>query len=485
MRRHQLGERSRARPASSFIGSDGSRDGADHASPVPIEFRRQPIARPEGRSYNSRVRNTRRSTPFTSNTTPGSRTKADDAAGQFETLVRHRRAPPHRRRPLPASPPRCPGSRFASSHPPTDRASTFAFAACNSRTMSTTPRVAQVRAILLERQPQTRIASPTTWMRLRAIGRITRSARRVGPMRLLMRRAARIRSGGSQHRRLVRQVVRIHADAVAADQAGLEWQEVPLRPAAASTSWCRCPSPRRSSPGSLIGAMLTSRWVFSMTFAASATLMLGAWWVPASMMRRTARPRNPRPRRRTGRDLADAGREPALLVARVDPFRAVAAAKSTLKRRPDSRSSTGADLSVVPGYTMLFVHHDIAALSARPMLALADCGPKSGRFASSTGVGTVTTKTLQPVNAAGSAVSRNRVAAASASSPVFAGMVASRAEFGRCAGIDVESRACRIAPNSTASGRSRRSRADDGDTGRNRCRAAWRSCVPRDGGGVG
>jgi hypothetical protein len=35
---------------------------------------------------------------------------------------------------------------------------------------------------------------------------------------------------------------------------------------------------------SFISAMLRSRWVFSMTLAASATRMLGARWTPASMM---------------------------------------------------------------------------------------------------------------------------------------------------------------------------------------------------------
>ena len=46
--------------------------------------------------------------------------------------------------------------------------------------------------------------------------------------------------------------------------------------------------PRRlkSMASSLMRAMLTSRWVFSMTLAASATRMLAARWVPAVMMRR-------------------------------------------------------------------------------------------------------------------------------------------------------------------------------------------------------
>ena len=78
---------------------------------------------------------------------------------------------------------------------------------------------------------------------------------------------------------------------------------------------------------SLISAMLRSRWVFSITLAASATLMLGALWVPATMICfvelvdqfgdfwRGA-----------GGDLFDR-RDAVQLVARVDAFGAVAGVK--------------------------------------------------------------------------------------------------------------------------------------------------------------
>ena len=44
------------------------------------------------------------------------------------------------------------------------------------------------------------------------------------------------------------------------------------------------PSRWKISASSLMSAMLTSRWMFSMTFADSATRMLDARWVPAGMM---------------------------------------------------------------------------------------------------------------------------------------------------------------------------------------------------------
>ncbi len=54
--------------------------------------------------------------------------------------------------------------------------------------------------------------------------------------------------------------------------------------AAASTSVVSMPMVWKIMANSLTSAMLTSRWVFSMTLAASATLMLGARWVPAVMI---------------------------------------------------------------------------------------------------------------------------------------------------------------------------------------------------------
>ncbi len=57
-----------------------------------------------------------------------------------------------------------------------------------------------------------------------------------------------------------------------------------LVPAARSTSSVSMPSLWNSRLSSFISAMLTSRWVFSMTLAASATRMLLARCVPATMI---------------------------------------------------------------------------------------------------------------------------------------------------------------------------------------------------------
>ncbi len=54
-------------------------------------------------------------------------------------------------------------------------------------------------------------------------------------------------------------------------------------PAAASTSDVWMPTRSKMIASSFISAMLMSRCVFSMTFAASATLIEGARWMPASM----------------------------------------------------------------------------------------------------------------------------------------------------------------------------------------------------------
>ena len=55
-------------------------------------------------------------------------------------------------------------------------------------------------------------------------------------------------------------------------------------PAAFSTSSVSMPSRLKISASSLISAMLMSRCVFSITFAASATFRLEALCVPAVMM---------------------------------------------------------------------------------------------------------------------------------------------------------------------------------------------------------
>ena len=58
------------------------------------------------------------------------------------------------------------------------------------------------------------------------------------------------------------------------------------RPAASSTSCVSMPTRSKIIASSLTRAILTSRCVFSMTLAASATLMLEALWVPAVIIDR-------------------------------------------------------------------------------------------------------------------------------------------------------------------------------------------------------
>ena len=71
-----------------------------------------------------------------------------------------------------------------------------------------------------------------------------------------------------------RQVVRVDADAVAAHQARGEAEEVPLGAGGVEhVAACGCRSGRRSCASSFMSAMLRSRCVFSITLAASATLM--------------------------------------------------------------------------------------------------------------------------------------------------------------------------------------------------------------------
>ena len=54
--------------------------------------------------------------------------------------------------------------------------------------------------------------------------------------------------------------------------------------AARSTSWVSMSSFSKRMASAFTRAIFKSRWVFSMTFAASATLMLPALWVPALIM---------------------------------------------------------------------------------------------------------------------------------------------------------------------------------------------------------
>ncbi|MNL44757.1 hypothetical protein D3C87_1673520 [compost metagenome] len=65
---------------------------------------------------------------------------------------------------------------------------------------------------------------------------------------------------------------------------GLKGRKFHFVPAASSTSSVSMSSRWKIRLNSFISAIFTSRCVFSMTLAASATLMLLALWVPAVMI---------------------------------------------------------------------------------------------------------------------------------------------------------------------------------------------------------
>ena len=109
---------------------------------------------------------------------------------------------------------------------------------------------------------------------------------------------------------------------------GLKFKKFHFVPAAFRTSSVSMPSRWKIIDSSLISAMLMSRCVFSMTLAASATLMLDALCVPAVMMLRVERVDVVGDLGcRAGRDLQDR-RQPMFLVARIDPLGAVARRKN-------------------------------------------------------------------------------------------------------------------------------------------------------------
>ena len=115
---------------------------------------------------------------------------------------------------------------------------------------------------------------------------------------------------------------------------GRKGRKFHLLPAAFSTSSVSMPRRLKMSASSLMRAMLTSRCVFSMTLAASATRMLEALWVPAVTIEPYSGRRTPQTSRcRAGGHLADGG-EAMLLVARVDPLRAVAGEEVTVELKP-------------------------------------------------------------------------------------------------------------------------------------------------------
>jgi len=80
----------------------------------------------------------------------------------------------------------------------------------------------------------------------------------------------------------VGQVVGVDADAVAADEARAERQEVPLGAGRLEHVQRVDAEREKSSDSSFISAMFRSRWVFSMTLAASATLIDAARCTPAA-----------------------------------------------------------------------------------------------------------------------------------------------------------------------------------------------------------
>jgi hypothetical protein len=82
--------------------------------------------------------------------------------------------------------------------------------------------------------------------------------------------------------RLGGEVIGIDADAVAADQAGIEAQEIPLGAGRRQDFAGADADEIADLEISFIRAMLMSRWVFSITLAASATLIDDALWMPAS-----------------------------------------------------------------------------------------------------------------------------------------------------------------------------------------------------------
>ena len=65
---------------------------------------------------------------------------------------------------------------------------------------------------------------------------------------------------------------------------GRKGRKFHLLPAASSTSSVSMPRRSKMTDSSLTRAMFRSRWVFSITLAASATFRLLAWCVPAVMI---------------------------------------------------------------------------------------------------------------------------------------------------------------------------------------------------------
>ncbi len=136
-----------------------------------------------------------------------------------------------------------------------------------------------------------------------------------------------------------------------------------LLPAASNTSSVSIPRRLKSSASSLMSAMFTSRCVFSMTLAASATRMLEALWVPARTIDAIELVDELRDLgRRTRSHLLD-GRQAMFLVARVDALGAVAGEEILVELETGlALENRNADLFGAARIHGGLVHHDVALL---------------------------------------------------------------------------------------------------------------------------
>ncbi len=145
---------------------------------------------------------------------------------------------------------------------------------------------------------------------------------------------------------------------------GRKGRKFHLVPAASSTSRVSMPSRSKISASSFIRAMFRSRWVFSMTLAASATLIDAARCTPGGDDRAVDGGHDVQRRGvLAGDDLHDR-REGVLLVAGVDALGAVAEREVDARScRPETRSSIGdADLLGGAGVDGGLVDDDVALL---------------------------------------------------------------------------------------------------------------------------
>ena len=165
-------------------------------------------------------------------------------------------------------------------------------------------------------------------------------------------------AAGKDHLRVVAEplgqmaeVIRIDPDAVAADQPGLEGEEVPLGPRRVEHVPHRHPDLREKiCATSFMKAMLMSRWAFSIALAAFGGLDRRRAEHPAAGDRAIdLRELLDHLLVLAGDDLGDLV-DAVLAVARVDPLGAVAEAEVAAALQPPTRSISGPQISsVTPG----------------------------------------------------------------------------------------------------------------------------------------